>query len=35
MPKAIIDGKDKSISPVMMSKVNGKAMRAKKGVVDI
>ena len=35
MPKAMIEGKERSISPVMMTSVSGIAISAKNGVVDM
>ena len=35
IPKAITEAKERSISPVMMTRVSGMAIRAKYGVVDM
>ena len=35
MPNDMIDGNDRSISPVMITIVSGSATMAKKGVVDM
>ena len=35
MPKDMIDGNDRSISPVMITRVSGRATIAKMGVVDM
>jgi hypothetical protein len=35
IPKAMTDGNERSISPVMTTRVSGMAMRAKNGVVDM